>query len=86
MLKKLLKSYKTKKASILQLYITAQGDILKETEKFYTKLFQYKDNDLVDIHLDKLLGKVKINKVTNCNNSSLLEVVELGQVLKKNEK
>ena len=44
-------------------YITAQGDILKETEKFYTKPFQNKDNDLVDIHLDKLLAKVKINKV-----------------------
>ena len=64
-------------------YITAQGDILKETEKFYTKLFQNKDNDLVDIHLDKLLPKVKINKVKNCNNGSLLQVGELGQVLKK---
>ena len=63
--------------------ITTQGDILKETEKFYTKLFQNKDNDLVDIHLDKLLAKVKINKVKNCNNGSLLQVGELGQVLKK---
>ena len=34
-------------------YITTQDDILKETEKFYTKLFQDKDHDLVDIHLDK---------------------------------
>ena len=64
-------------------YITAQGDILKETEKFYTRLFQNKDNDLVDIHLDKLLAKVKINKVKNCNNGSFLEVGELGQVLEK---
>ena len=64
-------------------YITTQGDILKETEKFYTKLFQNKDNDLVDIHFDKLLAKVKISKVKNCNNGSLLQVGELGQVLKK---
>ena len=60
----------------------------KKLKNFLQRFCQNKNNDLADIHLSKLLAKVEINKVKNSNNNSLLEVGELGQVLKimKNNK
>ena len=50
-------------------------------ELFYANLFESKDSELEDINLYKLLDKAKVNKVSDHDMGSLLDVDELQSIV-----
>ena len=65
--------------------ITNQKDILTEFERYYRQLFMSHDSQIQELKLDKLLGKIEVNKLSETQAKSLegeLELKELNLVLK----